>query len=48
MSDTPLPNYDKAPLLGEDTEEVLKGLGYTDAEIKELEETGIAKQGERK
>ena len=48
MSDTPLPNYDKAPLLGEDTEDVLKGLGYTDDEIKELEEAGIAKQGERK
>lgn len=48
MSTTPLPPYEKAPLLGEDTEEVLRGLGYTDAEIAEMEEADVAFQGERK
>ena len=33
---TALPPYDKAPLLGENTEEVLSGLGYTDREIEAM------------
>lgn len=33
---TPLPPYDKAPLLGENTEEVLSGLGYSAAEIESM------------
>ena len=48
MSETALPEYKKAPLLGEDTEEVLKVLGYTDEEIKALEDEGVAMQGEHK
>lgn len=46
--DTPLPPYEKAPLLGEDTEEVLRGLGYSDEEIKQMEADKTAVQGDRK
>lgn len=45
---TPLPPYDKAPLLGEDTESVLAGLGYSSDEIAALEAEGAAVQGEKK
>lgn len=38
MENTPLPEYKKAPLLGENTEEVLSELGYSDEEIKSMEE----------
>ena len=33
---TALPPYDKAPLLGENTEEVLSGLGYSEQEIQDM------------
>ncbi len=36
MANTPLPDYKKAPLLGENTVEVLQGLGYSDSEIEAL------------
>lgn len=36
LETTPLPPYEKAPLLGEDTVEVLSGLGYSADEIDEL------------
>lgn len=36
MANTPLPDYKKAPLLGENTVEVLQGLGYGDSEIEAL------------
>lgn len=48
FEDTPLPPYEKAPLLGEDTEDVLKGLGYSDEEIAAMEAEKVAVQGERK
>lgn len=35
------PDYKRAPDLGENSEEVLKGLGYTDAQIKDLEDKGV-------
>ncbi|MBO4965266.1 MAG: formyl-CoA transferase [Muribaculaceae bacterium] len=35
------PSYGPAPALGENTEEVLKGLGYTDAQIAEFANTGV-------
>ncbi len=38
MENTPLPEYKKAPLLGENTEEVLADLGYSEDEIKSMEE----------
>ena len=40
LEETPLPPYEKAPLLGEDTEDVLKELGYSDDEIKAAIEEG--------
>ncbi len=48
LEETPLPPYEKAPLLGEDTESVLKALGYSDDEIKDMAEQKIVMQGERK
>ena len=36
-----LPEYKIAGYLGEQSEEVLKGLGYSDAELKEMHENGI-------
>ena len=36
-----LPDYKMAPLLGEHSEEILKGLGYTDEQMAELHEQGI-------
>ncbi len=33
--------FERAPFLGEHSEEILKGLGYSDAEIKELHEQGV-------
>ena len=36
-----LPDYKMAPLLGEHSEEILKGLGYTDEQLAELHEQGI-------
>lgn len=42
LADTPLPPYEKAPLLGEDTVEVLKGLGYGDDEINAMIDDKVA------
>ena len=42
FEETPLPPYEKAPLLGENTEEVLRGLGYADDEVKAMVDEGIA------
>jgi crotonobetainyl-CoA:carnitine CoA-transferase CaiB-like acyl-CoA transferase len=41
MSQTPTAIRKPAPLLGEDTEAVLMGLGYSEAEIKELGSEGV-------
>lgn len=48
LEETPLPPYEKAPLLGEDTEDVLKELGYSDAGISAMAEEGVVMQGARK
>lgn len=42
MANTPLPDYKKAPLLGENTVEVLQGLGYGDNEIEALIDEKVA------
>ena len=41
FEETPLPPYEKAPLLGENTEEVLASLGYSKDEIAKLIADGI-------
>jgi crotonobetainyl-CoA:carnitine CoA-transferase CaiB-like acyl-CoA transferase len=43
LSDTPPAFRNFAPLLGEHTVEVLQGLGYEDAEIEELEKSGVVR-----
>lgn len=48
FEDTPLPPYDKAPLLGENTDEVLLNLGYSEDEIQAMEAQGVAVQGEHR
>ncbi len=35
------PDYQRAPKLGENNEEILTSLGYTEAQIKELAEKGV-------
>lgn len=42
LEDTPLPPYEKAPLLGEDSVEVLKGLGYSDEEVAAMVDEKVA------
>lgn len=42
MAETPLPPYEKAPLLGENTVEVLKEVGYSDEEIQALIDENVA------
>ena len=41
LSDTPGSIRTAAPILGQDTDEVLKGYGYSEGEIKELREKGV-------
>ena len=36
LEETPLPEYEKAPLLGADTVSVLEGLGYEQSEIQAM------------
>ena len=36
-----LPEYAPAPLLGQDSEKVLRGLGYSDAELKAMHASGV-------
>ena len=48
FEETPLPPYEKAPLIGEDTEEVVAALGYSAEEIAAMEAEGVITQGERK
>jgi crotonobetainyl-CoA:carnitine CoA-transferase CaiB-like acyl-CoA transferase len=43
LSDTPPTFRSFAPLLGEHTAEVLRGIGYSDAEIEELEKSGVVR-----
>jgi crotonobetainyl-CoA:carnitine CoA-transferase CaiB-like acyl-CoA transferase len=45
FSGTPITDYRAPPLLGQNTDEVLKGkLGYTDARIAELRKANIIQQ----
>ena len=47
FSGTPIKEYRAPPLLGQNTEEVLKGkLGYSDAKLAELRKSGIIQQAE--
>ena len=48
FEETPLPPYEKAPLIGEHTEDILADLGYSPEEIKAMEDAGVVTQGERK
>ena len=36
-----LPEYAPAPLLGQDSEEVLRSLGYSEEELKEMHASGV-------
>jgi crotonobetainyl-CoA:carnitine CoA-transferase CaiB-like acyl-CoA transferase len=47
MTETPAGRYRRAPLLGEDTEAVLTGIGYTDAEIAVWRDAGVVGSGMR-
>jgi cinnamoyl-CoA:phenyllactate CoA-transferase len=38
---TDLPDYNRAPLLGEHSEDVLRSLGYTDAQLEALHTAGV-------
>ena len=42
LEGTPLPPFEKGPLVGEDTVEVLKGLGYSDDEVQAMVDEGVA------
>jgi cinnamoyl-CoA:phenyllactate CoA-transferase len=46
FADTPLPEYKRGPYLGEQTEAILAQLGYSDAEIKAMIKTGVARHPE--
>ncbi len=48
FEETPMPPYEKAPLVGENTEEVLESYGYSLDEIKAMEDEGVITQGDRK
>ncbi|MYV68202.1 CoA transferase, partial [Streptomyces sp. SID2131] len=39
--DAPEPRMDRIPALGQDTDEVLAGLGLREAEVKELRDAGV-------
>ena len=43
LSDTPATFRSFAPLIGQHTDEILQGLGYTDQQIKELRKSGAIK-----
>lgn len=47
FSETPATYRSAAPLVGEHNEEVLKSLGYEEAEVRRLEEDGVTGVGER-
>lgn len=42
LADTPAPDYRRGPYCGEHTEEILRGLGYGEGQIKALLESGAA------
>lgn len=42
FSDTPLPEYDRGPYKGEQTERVLAELGYSEEQIQAMMEAGVA------
>ena len=42
FQDTPLPEYKRGPYLGEQTEEILASLGYTEAQIQAMMAAGAA------
>jgi cinnamoyl-CoA:phenyllactate CoA-transferase len=42
FTESGLPPYEKAPLLGEDTVSVLEGLGYSEADVKAMIDEGVA------
>jgi cinnamoyl-CoA:phenyllactate CoA-transferase len=48
FADTPLPEYKRGPYLGEQTEAILKRLGYSEAQIKAMMEAGAAHHPELK
>lgn len=41
LKNNPKPPMERAPYLGEHSEEILKGMGYTDEQMKEMHEKGI-------
>jgi crotonobetainyl-CoA:carnitine CoA-transferase CaiB-like acyl-CoA transferase len=41
LSKTPAGIKSRAPDLGEHTEEIMKGLGYSEAEVAKMKETGV-------
>jgi len=42
FADTPLPEYERGPYCGEHTEEILASVGYTQAQIQAMMESGAA------
>ena len=48
FSKTPIPTGQGAPLLGADTLEILKGVGFSDTELHDMEQDGVIKTGNMK